>query len=403
MTSDLSVESFRARSRAWLAENALPAEVGAPPHTEAEDRALQAKLAAGGFAGITLPEEFGGQGLSFQHQKVFYEEARNYDIPTGFVVSLAMLAPTLVDHASPEFLREHLPRMLAGEEMWIQLLSEPGGGSDLAGAVTRATLDGDTWIINGSKIWSTGASTADFGMCLARTDWDTPKHSGLTMFALPLRAPGVTITPIKKPDGTDEFCQEFFDDVSIPANSVIGNVNGGWAVAQSLLFHERNSTGGVGHAVGIHPEGESVTGVQDLFALAGPRRRSAYTRQLLAEAYMNAVVQEYASHRIMSGYRSGKLSGPWGSLLKLSAAARDYRRGEIAMTVAGPEGIAWDDAQDLNGSIGSQWLTAKVLSIAGGTNEMQRNIISERLLDLPREVAVDRDVPFRNVQQRKGP
>ncbi len=397
-----SIDSFRARARAWLAENVELAEEGVRSHTDAADRALQAKLAAGGFAGITLPVEYGGQGLTFQHQKVFYEEARGYDLPTGFVVSLAMLAPTLVDHASPDFLREHLPRMLAGEEMWIQLLSEPGGGSDLAAAVTRATRDGDIWVVNGSKIWSTGAATADFGMCLARTDWDAPKHSGLTMFALPLRAPGVTITPIKKPDGTDEFCQEFFDDVIIPANSVIGGVHGGWAVAQSLLFHERNSTGGVGHAIGIHPEGESVTGVQDLFALAGPRRQSAHTRQLLAEAYMNAVVQEYASHRIMSGYRSGKLSGPWGSLLKLSAAVRDYRRAEIALTLAGSDGVAWRDTQDLNGPIGSQWLTAKVLSIAGGTNEMQRNIISERLLNLPREVAVDRDVPFREVHQRKG-
>jgi alkylation response protein AidB-like acyl-CoA dehydrogenase len=396
-----SIESFRARAKAWLAENAAPVD-RTLPYTESADRALQANLAAGGFAGITLPVEYGGQGLTFQHQKVFYEEARDYDLPTGFVVSLAMLAPTLVDHASPDFLHEHLPRMLAGEEMWIQLLSEPAGGSDLAGAITSATRDGDAWVLNGSKIWSTGAATADFGMCLARTDWDAPKHSGLTMFALPLRAPGVTITPIRKSDGTDEFCQEFFDDVIIPTNSVIGEVHGGWAVAQTLLLHERNSTGGVGHAIGIHPQGESVTGVQDLFALAGPRRQSPTTRQLLAEAYMNAVVQEYASARIMSGYRSGKLSGPWGSLLKLSAAVRDYRRGEIALIVSGSDGVAWSDIDDVNGPIGSQWLTAKVLSIAGGTNEMQRNIISERLLNLPREVAADRGVPFREVHKRRG-
>ena len=396
-----SVEDFVARARAWLEVNTQPLDDDTPPLSETDDRSLQSKLAAGGFAGITLPQQYGGQGLTFEHQKAFYAAAQGRQLPTGFVVSLAMIAPTLVDHGSPEFLAEHLPRMISGDEMWIQLLSEPGGGSDLAGATTRAVRDGSSWVISGSKIWSTGAATADFGLCLARTDWEVPKHSGLTMFALPLQAPGVTITPIRKSDGSDEFCQEFFDDVLVPADSVVGSVNGGWSVAQSLLFHERNATGGVGHAAGIHPEGESVTGVQDLFALAGSRRGSAVTRQLLAEAYMNGVVQEYASSRIMSGFRTGKLSGPWGSLLKLSAAVRDYRRGEIALAVAGAEGVAWSDAS-ANGPIGSQWLCAKVLSIAGGTNEMQRNIISERLLGLPREPAVDRDVPFRKVQQQKG-
>jgi len=396
-----TVEDFVARAKAWLEANTVILENDAPPLSESDDRALQSKLAAAGFAGLTLPQRFGGQGLTFEHQKAFYAVARGRRIPTGFVVSLAMIAPTLVDHGSPEFLAEHLPRMISGEEMWIQLLSEPGGGSDLAGATTRAVRDGSSWVISGSKIWSTGAATADFGLCLARTDWEVPKHSGLTMFALPLRAPGVTITPIRKSDGSDEFCQEFFDDVLVPADSVVGRVNGGWSVAQSLLSHERNATGGVGHAAGIHPEGESVTGVQDLFAIAGSRKASAVTRQLLAEAYMNAVVQEYASERIMSGFRTGKLSGPWGSLLKLSAAVRDHRRGEIALSIAAADGVAWSDAS-ANGPIGSQWLCAKVLSIAGGTNEMQRNIISERLLGLPREPAVDRDLPFREVQQRKG-
>jgi alkylation response protein AidB-like acyl-CoA dehydrogenase len=318
-------------------------------------------------------------------------------------VSLAMIAPTLLDCASPEFLAEHMPRIIRGEEKWIQLLSEPSGGSDLAGVLTRATQDGDEWVINGSKVWSTDATSADYGLCLARNDFDLPKHHGLTMFALPLRAPGVTINRIAKSDGWDqEFCQEFFDDVRLGPDAVVGQVNEGWPVAQRLLVHERNTTGGVGYGVGLHPKGKQAVSIDDLLAAVATRGTaiSQADEQLLAEAYVNSVVLDQLSERIMTGFGTGALTGPWGSLLKLGAGLRNHRRAEIAIELCGPAAVAWEDGSD-NGPVGSAWLNAMVVSVAGGTNEMQRNTVTERLLGLPREPADDRGISFSESLRRR--
>lgn len=398
----MNLDDFRMEARAWLAAN-MEFKAGLPSPTDREDRRLQAKLAEGGYAGIPFPSEYGGQGLTVQHQAVFYEEADPYRLPVGLRVSQAMIAPTLLDCASPDFLKVHLPRIFRGEEKWIQLLSEPAAGSDLPAVLTRATCDGDNWIINGSKIWSTDASVADYGLCLARTDFDEPKHSGLTMFALPLRAPGVTVHRIAKSDGDDsEFCQEFFDDVPLPPDAVIGAVGGGWKVAQQLLFHERNTTGGVGYGVGLHPRTKESVNVTDLIDALDDTGRSItdLDRHLLAEAYINSVVQDELGERIMTGYRSGELQGPWGSLLKLGAGMRNQRRAAIAVELMGPAGVVWEGESDI-GPVGSQWLNAMVVSVAGGTNEMQRNTISERLLGLPREHMPDRNIPFREVLRRR--
>ena len=189
--TDPDLERFRRDASHWLSVN-MELKDGLPTPTDAEDRQLQAKLADAGYAGLPYPVEYGGRGLSPRHQEAFYEEAAPYRLPTGLGVSLGMIAPTLLDCAAPDFLADHLPRILRGEEKWIQLLSEPGAGSDLAGSLTKAERDGDRWIVNGSKVWSTDAAAADYGFCLARTDFDRPKHRGLSVFALPLRAPGVT-------------------------------------------------------------------------------------------------------------------------------------------------------------------------------------------------------------------
>jgi len=398
----MDLEQYRSEARAWLAAAMRP-KAGLPLPTDAEDRALQAKLADGGYAGIAFPVEYGGRGLTLKHQEVFYEEAEPYELPSGLRVSLAMIAPTLLDCASPEFLAEHMPRIIRGEEKWIQLLSEPSGGSDLAGVLTRATQDGDEWVINGSKVWSTDATSADYGLCLARNDFDLPKHHGLTMFALPLRAPGVTINRIAKSDGWDqEFCQEFFDDVRLGPDAVVGQVNEGWPVAQRLLVHERNTTGGVGYGVGLHPKGKQAVSIDDLLAAVATRGTaiSQADEQLLAEAYVNSVVLDQLSERIMTGFGTGALTGPWGSLLKLGAGLRNHRRAEIAIELCGPAAVAWEDGSD-NGPVGSAWLNAMVVSVAGGTNEMQRNTVTERLLGLPREPADDRGISFSESLRRR--
>lgn len=225
MSTDVEMESiddFRARAREWIAAN-LP---GADEESVGS-RELQNRIFDGGFAGIAFPTEYSGAGLTLEHQKAFYDMAGDLEVqlPTTFMVSIGMLGPTLLDHGSHEAKRKFLPALLRGDEEWIQLLSEPRGGSDMAGATTRLTRDGDTFILSGAKMWSTNAHIADYGLCLCRSDWDAPKHRGLSMIAVPLKdTPGVTIEQTRTASGAaGEFCQEFFDDVVLPAENLIGS------------------------------------------------------------------------------------------------------------------------------------------------------------------------------------
>src|ERR1700722_14753717 len=251
-----SVESFRRRAREWIAENLAPAsyatdqgpEAGEADRDEAEwrrARELQARLHAGGFAGICYPREYGGLGLTSAHQRAFNEEVTGYEMPTLLnIPTFTICCPTILDMGSEEQKPDPPGGAIRGDKILAQFLSEPTSGSDLAGATTRASRDGDVFILNGSKIWSSGAYAADYALCLARTDWDAPKHRGLTMFLLKILQPGVQILRIKQVNGSTEFCQEFFDDVEVPLSAVVGEINGGWAVASRQLFHERNAVGG---------------------------------------------------------------------------------------------------------------------------------------------------------------
>jgi alkylation response protein AidB-like acyl-CoA dehydrogenase len=407
-----SLDDFRARAREWLAAN-MPRRVGAVDGEALAERApeLQAKLFDAGFAGIAFPREYGGAGLTLEHQEVFAQEMAPYETPVAFMVSIGMLAPTLLDNASEVLKLRHLPRILRGEEMWMQLLSEPSGGSDMAGALTRATRDGDTWILNGSKIWSSGAFTADYGMCLARTDWDAPKHRGLSMFAVPLQGtPGLTIEPIREANGNAEFCQEFFDDVVLPAENLIGAENTGWSVAQSLLLHERNAVAGVGYGAGLiggdAEEGEGTFGgptIAELIRLARSRGVAGEgpIRQLIAEAYVQSTVSAQLGQRVMTGMRVGTFPFQWGSLVKLGLGVDVPRLAEIAIAVSGDDGVIWPaDAADADPA--HFLLGCRAVSISGGSNEIQRNIVSERLLGLPREPSLDRVLPFSEVVRNRS-
>ncbi|MDP1793884.1 MAG: acyl-CoA dehydrogenase family protein, partial [Acidimicrobiales bacterium] len=259
-----TVEEFRLRARAWMKDN-LPL---VPEDTDVRNRAerrihertLQRKLYDAGFAGICWPAEYGGLGLSFDYQRAFSEESLPYDMPFSLnVPTFGILAATLIEYGTHEQKQRHLPAILQGDELWVQFLSEPSGGSDLAGCLTRADRDGDMFIMNGSKIWSSGAAESDYAMCLARTNWDVPKHRGLTMFIMKIHQPGVTVEQIRQVDGSMEFCQEFFDDVPIPASDVVGTIDDGWTIATALLVHERAAVGGgsiytSGRSVGHGPD-----------------------------------------------------------------------------------------------------------------------------------------------------
>ena len=401
------VEDFRQRARAWMAEHLPP--VPEDPNDRSDERwdherRLQRTLWDGGFAGICFPREYGGLGLTVEHQRAFTQESLPYDLPFATnVPTLGILAATLVDFGTHDQKLRHLPAILKGEELWVQFLSEPSGGSDLAGVLTRADRDGEEFILNGSKIWSSGAYVADYAMCLARTNWDVPKHRGLTMFIMKIHQPGVTVQQIRQVDGTLEFCEEFFDDVALPADSVVGEVDDGWTVATRLLVHERMAVGGgsqytsgrsVGH--GGDPDGDPII---DLVRERG-LTQDPVARQRAAEAHVRQLVSGRLIKRVTQGMATGAMAPPSGSLMKLFHATTVMRRGEIALELGGADAVTWPaDDQPVAGQLGEHTLARQNVSLGGGSNEIQRNIIAERLLGLPREAAGDRDIPYRDVRR----
>jgi alkylation response protein AidB-like acyl-CoA dehydrogenase len=247
-----SVAEFADRARSWLADNMPrldPANLPGCDRGEdapwARARELQKKLYDGGFAGICFPREYGGLGLPIAYQRAFDAVSRDYELPVILnTPTFTICAATILDTGTEEQKRDRISAAIRGDEILVQLLSEPSGGSDLAGVITRADRRGDKWIINGAKTWSTSAFAADYGLLLARTDWDVPKHEGLTMFLVPINSPGITMRRIMQVDGGNEFCEEFFDDLELSDDAVVGAVNDGWAVASRQMFHERRAVGG---------------------------------------------------------------------------------------------------------------------------------------------------------------
>jgi alkylation response protein AidB-like acyl-CoA dehydrogenase len=399
------IHRFRLTAREWLRGNMTRLDQAEDrtylPPTQHESneirvahaRKLQALLYDAGYAGISYPLEYGGAGLNLDYERVFFEEATGYDMPTQvFAVSLNILGKTLLEFGSTEQKSRHLPRMLRGDEIWLQLLSEPTGGSDLAGLVTRASRDGDTYILNGQKTWSTGAGFADFAMCPARTRWDIPKHKGISLFIVDLRLPGIEIRPIKQINGQSDFCEEFLTDVVVPAQCMIGAENDGWTVVRGLLEIEHEWVGRTG---GVHTPPSAVDDLVALVKRSGLEADDGARRQVAAILVLQAV-QLALAVRVSQGIANGDLIPAYGGLLKLGNDELRQRRSETALTLAGSSGIAWEP-----GAFGQEcaaiYLCARSASIAGGTAEIQRNNVSERALALPREPVVDRDRPFSEV------
>jgi alkylation response protein AidB-like acyl-CoA dehydrogenase len=399
----VSAESdFRARVRAWLAANVPRRE-----DEEADDpdpvtgaRAIQRKLFDAGLAGLGWPVEYGGQGLDASFQRIFDEEAVGYAVPGGmFNVTFGICLPTVLAHGTEAQKQQYIPAALRGDALWVQFLSEPGAGSDLAGVQMSAVRDGDTWVLNGSKVWSSGAHYCDYALCLARTDPGLPKHQGLTMFIVDLRTPGITIQPLKMITGGSEFNQEFFDDVVVPADRVVGEVNGGWRATLTLLTYERGGGGGAisGYAYSAPPTSSAPT---DLIELARARGRAddAHVRQLIGEIYVATTVGAQLSRHTADAIRSGRLPGAAGSMVKLNQAVLEERKAQVALEIAGPAGVVWSASDDHDGAqLALDFLASRVLALGGGTNEIQRNIIGERVLGLTKEPEVDRTIPFRDI------
>ncbi|MGH9215884.1 MAG: acyl-CoA dehydrogenase family protein [Acidimicrobiales bacterium] len=405
------LDAYRRRVRAWLADNMPRLQPGVDwnPMRDDDDRAsrareLQHRLYDGGFAGICYPPEYGGQGLPSEYQRAFDQESEGYELPVLFSVpTLSICGPTILEFGTEEQKRRYIPAFIRGDELWVQFMSEPSGGSDMAGALTRATRDGDVFLLNGSKIWSTYAYRSDLALCLARTNWDVPKHRGLTMFIVPIHHPGITVNQIKMVDGTEEFCEEFFDDAVIPAENVLGLVDDGWTVATRLLFHERATVGGASpYTSGRLPSG-GETARNELLALAKARGKASdpLIRRLIGQAEALSIVHGQLVDRVRRGLETGYFPGPAGSLVRLYAGTAAVERATIALEIAGDEALVWDG--DADGRYGIGYVRRQASCLGGGSTEMARNIISERLLGMPREYAADRDVAFREVRRNTMP
>jgi len=406
------VAAFRLRARQWLARHMPRLPDGVDNQSLLEDdeyglraRALQRVLHDAGFAGLCFPVEYGGQGLTRAHQQAFTEESVPYPMPVVFnVPTLSILAPTLLDFGTEEQKKRHLPAIIRGDEIWVQMLSEPSGGSDLAGLVTSGKRDGDVFVVNGSKIWTSGAFRADYAMCLVRTDWHAPKHRGLTMLIVKIHQPRIEVRRIKRVNGNMDFCQEFFDDLLVPVEDVVGEENKGWAVASRLLYHEREAAGGGSHYVSGVVSGNAEEGGQqtDLIELATATGQGddPRVRQLVAEAVINDRVQQQLIERVTTGIKNEHFPLPAGAFLRLFAAINGERRHDIGLELAGASGGTWCD-DDPGGEWGEKYLYRQGGSLAGGSNEMQRNLISERVLAMPREHAADLDKPFDEVRHNQ--
>lgn len=406
------LKAFRQRARDWLAGNLpkLPPGTTAWSIHEAQEedpsraRELQRRLFEGGFAGLCFPREYGGQGLTREYQRAFTEESAPYEMPLVFnVPTLTILAPTILDFGTEEQKRRHLPAILRGDELWVQFLSEPSGGSDLAGLLTRATRDGDVWVLNGSKIWSTGAYRSDYALCLARTNWQATKHRGLTMFIVKIHQPDIEIQQITMVNGAKEFCQEFFNDVHIPASDVLGEVNDGWTVASRLLYHERDAVGGGSPYASGQGPGSRSGPQRDLVDLAEATGRGGdpLVRQLVGEAHVNDLVGRQLIDRIGTSIRLGVLPPPAGAIPRLYGGMNAVRRAAIHLELAGRDAVAAPGAEWAGPPAGVHFVMRQGSCLGGGSTEMARNIISERVLGMPREYAADRDKPFEEVLRNR--
>ncbi|WP_061504117.1 acyl-CoA dehydrogenase family protein [Mycobacterium avium] len=406
-----SVQDFIVRVRRWLADNMPRLDPDHPPRAGRHDegawqraRELQKRLHGGGFAGICFPREYGGLGLDAAYQQAFTAETAGYEMPVILnVPTFAICCASLLDTGTEAQKRQHIAAALRGEEVLVQLLSEPSGGSDLAGLITRAERDGDEWIINGAKTWSTSAFAADYGLLLARTDPTVPKHDGLTMFLAPIHAQGVTVRRIQQVDGSNEFCEEFFDGLRLGDDAVVGEVNKGWEVASRLLFHERRAVGQGSEFASGRSRERSEDSIADLFRLAvatgthnDPSVQDKIGRVLARRMVRDRLV-DYVAHAM----RTGALPPAAGSIIRLFHSDVTFLEVDTAAEVAGTLGVVADDDEDSLIGVGERYLSRQTVALGGGSDEMARNVISERVLGFPREHAADRGVPFNQVKHNR--
>jgi alkylation response protein AidB-like acyl-CoA dehydrogenase len=396
--------AFRDEARSWLTEHA-PAKGSAddfstgylegttePGVFMARAKAWQRLLVDARWAGITWPSEYGGRGGTPIQSVIFSQEAGRFGVPVNsFAVGIGMAGPTILRHGTDAQKERFLRPMLRADEVWCQLFSEPDAGSDLAAIATSAVRDGDEWVVNGQKVWTSGAHESDWGILLARTDPSLPKNKGITYFLVDMRTPGFDIRPLRQITGSAHFNEVFLSDVRVPHANVLGEVNNGWACTITTLSNER----------GLIAGGNKSSDINALVDLARKRGRAGdpVLRQQLVDCWVMQQIQRFHGYRLQTALSQGRQPGPETSIMKLFAAEYLRRLGETALEMLGPEGMLLDDSAPGGTAWQMRFLHAPSIRIAGGSNEVQRNIIGERVLGLPRDISPDRTLPFRDVSR----
>ncbi|MGY1830215.1 acyl-CoA dehydrogenase family protein [Geodermatophilus sp. SYSU D01180] len=390
--------SYRAHVRTVLdghASELLHVSPGEPVDArsrEAELRATQRVLAEAGLVGVTWPREYGGQGGTLVQQAIVVQELARARVPTLINhIGIGMCGPTVIAHGSDDQRSRYLARLLRADDVWCQLFSEPGSGSDLAALRTSAVRDGDDWVVNGQKVWTTLAHVADFGILLTRTDPARPKHAGLTMFVVDMHAPGVTVRPLRQMSGGADFNEVFFDDVRIPDAERLGEPGEGWRVALTTLMNERVAIGGAGSDIGPAPESLAAHARDRLPALDPARQ--ALARQAVGKALVASLAARYTGYRRFTTLSQGGVPGPEASAGKLGGTAAARLVADAGVRLLGDDAVygATADGDDT-------WQRAQAyvpgIAIAGGTDQVLRNILGERVLGLPPEPRTDKTAPF---------
>ena len=391
---------FRAKARAFLDANAeLRTPEDPPPDLIGQDepdairdaKRWQGLKADNGWACLTWPEEFGGQGATPIQSVIYRQEEARYRTPVDiFLIGLGMLGPTIMAHGTAEQKDRHILKMLRGEEVWCQLFSEPAAGSDLAGLRTSAVKDGDEWILNGQKIWTTGAQFSEWGMIVTRSDPTAAKHAGLTYFIVDMKSPGVEVRPIRQINGRSHFSEVFFTDVRVPDSNVLGGVGNGWAVAITTLMHERASIGG---GRGGNRVDDLIRAAQENELNGRPAIEDSSVRQRIAEMYVRLSGIKYTGYRTLTALSRGQTPGPESSIGKLVGAPLGQQMAALGIELEGLAGSVMDGSPPWQ----EAYLASPGIRIAGGTDEILRNIIAERVLRLPPEPRMDKKIPFRDI------
>lgn len=388
--------AFRATTREWLDAH----KAQAPPRSgESDDpayidsrRAWQRQLAEAGLAGVTWPTEFGGQGLGPIENVIVGQEIGRAGVPGILdVIGVGMLGPTIIAHGSEEQKTRYLGPMLHGDEVWCQMFSEPGAGSDLAAVATRAVQrDDGSWVLNGQKVWTTNAQFSSYGLVLARTDPDQQKHRGMTMFVIPMDAEGVTVRGLRQISGEAEFNEVFFDDVVLPAEAVCGPVNGGWGTALTTLMFERLTIGLGSESFGYRADRYAAPIAADPVAA-----KDSEVRHRLGELATELAAVRWQSYRTLSALGQGQIPGPEAGLAKVTTVNAAIAAGELIADIVGPDALGPD----------SEWgymiSFLPGLKSAGGTEEILRNMIGERVLGLAPEPRLDKGIPFSELRAKE--